>query len=143
MIFGEVVIHEATEARVEDHRFLEGSADSKDHAADRLRSRGLFIQDAAGSEDAQHASYPDLSGIDIDADFGKVRAIGLLREFCARGAGFNLAVGIDAFRTDQAYERRGLTSGFNPAIAEAGAVRLHARERRQFCSQSIAGVEQG
>ena len=48
--------------------------------------------------------------------------------------------GINDF--DEVYELPRLTSGFNPAVAEAGRIRVHAREPGQFCSQIIAGVEQ-
>jgi hypothetical protein len=61
-----------------------------------------------------------------------VRAIGLLREFCTGGAGFDLAVGIDAFRTYQAYERRGLITGFNLAVelGQHGRYRTNVWEYR-------------
>src|SRR6202042_13016 len=96
-----------------------------------------------GGKNAQHASQPDLAGIDLDADFSKVRAIRLLREFCARGAGSDLTIGVDAFWTDEVREGPGLTSSFNPPVAEAGRIGVHASELRQLCSQLIAGVEQG
>jgi hypothetical protein len=105
VIFGEIVVHVAAEARIEDHRFFEGRADAKDHP-DRLRSRGLLVQDTAGGKDAQHVSQPDLAGIDIDANLGKVRAIGLLREVCARGARSDLAVGVDVKDPDSRTARR-------------------------------------
>ena len=43
MVFGEIVVHEAAKARVEDYRFFQGRAEAEDHAPDRLRSRGLFV----------------------------------------------------------------------------------------------------
>src|SRR5260370_24443453 len=80
VVFGKIVIDEVTEARVESHCFLQRRSDAEDHAADRLGSGSLVIQDTAGGEDAPHASQPDLAGVRINAYLREVRSAGLLRE---------------------------------------------------------------
>ena len=78
VVFGEIVIDEVAKTRVQNHLFLQGRTDTKDHAADRLRPGCLGIQDTARGENAQHASQTDLTGIGIDTDLGEMGAIGLL-----------------------------------------------------------------
>src|SRR5262249_60338667 len=53
-------------------------ADAPAHAADHLRARGLGIEYAAGREPAEHAPHADLASIPIHADFGEMRAEGVM-----------------------------------------------------------------
>ena len=92
-----------------DHRFLhQGRADAQDHAADRLDARGLRVQDAAGGEHAEHPPQPDLAGVRVDADFGEMRAVGLLRKLLRAVARLDLAVGVDARRSGKLGQPHGL-----------------------------------
>ena len=55
VVFGEIMIDEIAEARIERHRFVQRRSDTEHHAADRLRPCGFCIQDTTGREYAEHA----------------------------------------------------------------------------------------
>src|ERR1700692_3663904 len=94
VVFGEVVIDEIAEAGIKRHLFMQCSADAEHHPANGLRPRRLRVQDTAGGEYAQHAPQPYLTGILIDADFGEMRAIGLLREILVVAARLDFTVSV-------------------------------------------------
>src|SRR5260370_16643944 len=98
------------EGGMEGAPVLQRGPDAEHPPADRLRPRRLGVQDTAGGEYAEHAPHSYLAGIHVDADFGEMRAIGLLREILIVAARSDFAVGVNP-RADKVGQPSGLFSG--------------------------------
>jgi hypothetical protein len=85
--------------------------------------------------------HTQLPGIDVDADFGEVRAVGLLREILVVAARLDFAVGLHP-GADEVRQLSGLFSRCDAAVGEACGCRIHASASRQLLTQGIAGLEQ-
>ena len=130
-VFGEIPIDEIAEAGIERHPFVQSRSDAEHQSADRLRPRRLRVQDPAGRKYAQHAPQPHFAGINVDADLGEMRAVGLLREILVVAARLDFAVGVHP-GPDQVRQISGLFSGCDAAVDEACGCRIHAGASRQL-----------
>src|SRR6185312_16953745 len=95
VVFGNVGVHDASEAVVEQRFLVQRHADAPDHAAHHLAVGGLAIEDAAGGDGIDHAGHADDAKIfihldlreDGGVDVARVRLVfGYLVGFLARDA---------------------------------------------------------
>src|SRR5262245_47905895 len=79
VIARQILVDERAVAQVHLISLHQRGADAPDHAADHLRARGLGVENAAGREHAEHAPHANLARIPMHADFGEMRAEGIMR----------------------------------------------------------------
>src|ERR1700737_955339 len=63
MIARQILVDEGSVARVDVVLLDQRRSDAPRHAADHLRARRFYIENAAGREHAEHASNPHLAGV--------------------------------------------------------------------------------
>ena len=135
MILGDVGIHDATEAVVDQRFLVQRHADAPDHAAHDLAVRGLGVQDAPGRDRADDASDADDAELLVHLHLGKdrrMRVLGVcpsLLESC----GFLLFDAIHAAVAHGIRDRYGagrIRPAGDHAIGESDVFHAGVRERR-------------
>src|SRR5262245_16105054 len=135
MVLGDVGVHNATEIVVDQRLFMEGHADSPDHAPHDLTGGGFRIDDATGRDRVNNTRYADGAELLVHLHFGEDRRVRVARMSVVFSKFSKLFV-LDAIYATvphgirERYRAVLVLLGGNHAIRKKDIIRLQPRERR-------------
>ena len=115
MVLGDVGVHDAAEAVIDQRLLVQRHADAPHHAAHDLAVRGLGVEDAPGRDRVDDARDADDAELLVDLHLGEDRRMRVARVLAVvlEVGGFLLLDAIDARRA--AWRRRSRRRGSRPA----------------------------
>src|SRR5262245_17025746 len=128
VIAGQIVIGVVAEPRIHHALLVQRHRQPHRHATDQLRPYGPGVRDPADAEAAKHPAYPDLAGVDVDADLDELGAEGIARQLALRA---DLLTGVDRDRLSRRGRRTQLAAGLDHRPAPRGHAHRAAGAHRR------------